>query len=147
MVSEWTVLCVCAGVLQFTVPGWPHELVGGFLSILLVFRTDQVWISRERAHARAYVHSYRRFDVTCLTVYWANTFFSLSVSVPVSFALTLTLSAHLSLKPRRTSHSLTRPRRTTAFGRVAGAGRPPGARCGAWRDCPWRTWTARFLTP
>jgi hypothetical protein len=28
---------------QFAVPGWPHELVGGFLSILLVFRTDQAY--------------------------------------------------------------------------------------------------------
>lgn len=30
-------------VMQFTIPGWPHELVGGFLSILLVFRTDQAY--------------------------------------------------------------------------------------------------------
>ena len=27
----------------FEVPGWPHELVGGFLGILLVFRTDQAY--------------------------------------------------------------------------------------------------------
>uniref|UniRef100_A0A7S0EUR0 EF-hand domain-containing protein n=1 Tax=Hanusia phi TaxID=3032 RepID=A0A7S0EUR0_9CRYP len=27
----------------FEVPGWPHELVGGFLAILLVFRTDQAY--------------------------------------------------------------------------------------------------------
>jgi putative membrane protein len=27
----------------FQVPGWPHELVGGFLAILLVFRTDQAY--------------------------------------------------------------------------------------------------------
>jgi len=27
----------------FKVPGWPHELVGGFLAILLVFRTDQAY--------------------------------------------------------------------------------------------------------
>src|SRR6056300_1705292 len=27
----------------FRVPGWPHELVGGFLAILLVFRTDQAY--------------------------------------------------------------------------------------------------------
>jgi len=27
----------------FDLPGWPHELVGGFLSILLVFRTDQAY--------------------------------------------------------------------------------------------------------
>jgi hypothetical protein len=25
------------------VPSWPHELIGGFLSILLVFRTDQAY--------------------------------------------------------------------------------------------------------
>ncbi len=30
-------------VTQFRVPGWPHELVGGFLSILVVFRTDQAY--------------------------------------------------------------------------------------------------------
>ena len=30
-------------LMQFTIPGWPHELVGGFLSILLVFRTDQAY--------------------------------------------------------------------------------------------------------
>ena len=30
-------------VAQFRVPGWPHELVGGFLSILVVFRTDQAY--------------------------------------------------------------------------------------------------------
>jgi predicted membrane chloride channel (bestrophin family) len=28
---------------DFEIPGWPHELVGGFLSILLVFRTDQAY--------------------------------------------------------------------------------------------------------
>jgi len=28
---------------DFEIPGWPHELVGGFLAILLVFRTDQAY--------------------------------------------------------------------------------------------------------
>ena len=28
---------------DFKIPGWPHELVGGFLAILLVFRTDQAY--------------------------------------------------------------------------------------------------------
>mmetsp|Transcript_40403 Transcript_40403/g.127182 ORF Transcript_40403/g.127182 Transcript_40403/m.127182 type:complete len:654 (-) Transcript_40403:18-1979(-) len=30
-------------VTEFEIPGWPHELIGGFLSILLVFRTDQAY--------------------------------------------------------------------------------------------------------
>ena len=30
-------------VTRFDVPGWPFELVGGFLSILVVFRTDQAY--------------------------------------------------------------------------------------------------------
>ena len=30
-------------VADFEIPGWPHELVGGFLAILLVFRTDQAY--------------------------------------------------------------------------------------------------------
>ena len=28
---------------DFEIPGWPHEIVGGFLAILLVFRTDQAY--------------------------------------------------------------------------------------------------------
>lgn len=33
--AEW------GSLTQFEVPGWPHELIGGFLAILLVFRTNQ----------------------------------------------------------------------------------------------------------
>jgi ion channel-forming bestrophin family protein len=37
---------------RLALPAWPHELVGGFLSILLVFRTDQAyqrfWEGRKR---------------------------------------------------------------------------------------------------
>jgi hypothetical protein len=28
---------------DFEVPNWPHELVGGFLAILIVFRTNQAY--------------------------------------------------------------------------------------------------------
>jgi hypothetical protein len=34
-------------------PSWPHEAVGGFLAILLVFRTDQAYGESERASERA----------------------------------------------------------------------------------------------
>ena len=46
------------------VPAWPHELVGGFLSILLVFRTDQAYqvprkriFSYTRTHARTHART------------------------------------------------------------------------------------------
>jgi hypothetical protein len=41
---------------QFEVPGWPHELIGGFLAILLVFRTDQVRPALPRPPPRACLH-------------------------------------------------------------------------------------------
>jgi hypothetical protein len=41
---------------QFEVPGWPHELIGGFLAILLVFRTDQVRPALPHPPPRACLH-------------------------------------------------------------------------------------------
>jgi len=53
----------------FLLPGWPHELVGGFLSILLVFRTDQAydrfWEGRRRwAHLQASCRDLGRLVLT-----------------------------------------------------------------------------------
>ncbi|EKX41811.1 hypothetical protein GUITHDRAFT_112228 [Guillardia theta CCMP2712] len=53
------------------VPEWPHELVGGFLSILLVFRTDQAyqrfWEGRERwADVAAHLRTMTRITVTAV---------------------------------------------------------------------------------
>tara|TARA_B100001758_G_C17805059_1_gene301580 strand:- start:3 stop:464 length:462 start_codon:yes stop_codon:yes gene_type:complete len=63
--SEW-------GVQErISVPAWPHELVGGFLSILLVFRTDQAyqrfWEGRAMwADVAGYVRSMAIIAVTVL---------------------------------------------------------------------------------
>mmetsp|Transcript_51750 Transcript_51750/g.121501 ORF Transcript_51750/g.121501 Transcript_51750/m.121501 type:complete len:589 (+) Transcript_51750:242-2008(+) len=53
----------------FEVPGWPHELVGGFLAILLVFRTDQAyerfWEARKMwAELNGVIRSLSRVAVT-----------------------------------------------------------------------------------
>ena len=56
---------------RISVPAWPHELVGGFLSILLVFRTDQAyqrfWEGRAMwADVAGYVRSMAIIAVTVL---------------------------------------------------------------------------------
>jgi len=63
--KEWEVFSA------FNVPGWPHELVGGFLAILLVFRTDQAyqrfWEGREQwATMSSEIRSMTRAAVTFL---------------------------------------------------------------------------------
>lgn len=40
---------------SFQVPNWPHELVGGFLAVLVVFRTNQAYERSVRAFARAWL--------------------------------------------------------------------------------------------
>ena len=108
--TEW------GGFTQFTVPGWPHELVGGFLSILLVFRTDQVTEAEPRI-----------LDVR---------------NGPSDRAvLPLRLIVCLVRAPRSPT-----TRRTTASGRAAAAGPPPGLPCATWRASPSRTSTGRCAT-
>ncbi|EKX39214.1 hypothetical protein GUITHDRAFT_76565 [Guillardia theta CCMP2712] len=74
---------------QFTVPGWPHELVGAFLSILLVFRTDQAydrfWEGRKQwSSLNSQCRSISRLVLSNLPIGMAQEFLSLVALFPVA---------------------------------------------------------------
>lgn len=78
----------------FMVPGWPHELVGGFLAILLVFRTDQAyqrfWEGRAKwANAAGQCKSLARMAVSNLDEEYRDLVLSHVCAFPV------TLKQHL----------------------------------------------------